>query len=882
MSATKGLWGRAPFLLFRFPGALAAIAVAALVLGAGAGARRLYQASIDTAIVQETVRAAGTGATGFSVQLDDAPATSDRASYRDPLFADLVEGIPHLGDPVVSVVWHDPVEVGLPETPNKDGTVVLGTRTGFEPNLQVVDTNGSDGWWISRSTADLTGAGPGDELLLRAGGGRRVTISVAGVYEDLAASPPTDFWRPLYAFIYQGAGALAELPPPMMLADRDTFFETSDLFAGDSTMRWEAPLDPTLTLPEAREVAARIRGASAAFEDPREPFLGAFDSRGAALSEVVDDAAEAADGLRPATDAVALAGILVGLALFVVAGVFAAQQRRSEYTNLSSRGIGSFAVGARTGLEGMLPAFVGAAAGWFPAKSAVEAAGPSTLIPDAAVATSIRDVVLLVLGALILLAAVTAGVARAIAVRELGSTGAGRPGRLRRAVRAAPWEAAALAVAILALIRIVGDHPEPATGAPPKVDLLVPLFPVLFVLGVGGLALRLLRRVLPHLARVGRHAPASLYLALRRLASAPRSAMALVLVGALAVGIVAYAGIAVASAERTAERKSLVFVGSQSALGMNGRVPLDGPDLPPYTVVARLPAATTDRGTTVTVLGVDPATFAGAAAWDPSFSDASLDQIVDRFGSTTADGRVPVVLAGRTGPVDALDVFGRDAPVDVVATASTFPGMSSRLPMVVVPIGPLEEVIGSELERFGPRFEIWVDGPAQPVVDALNAGGFAPLDVRTAAEVRDQPDFRALEWVFGFMLALGALVATVALAAMLLYLQARQRTRDVSYALASRMGLRRRTHRWSVAVELFGLLAMAFVVGAGAAAVAATLVRRELEVLPNLPPEGVVVTPVAAALAIAAALAVLAWIAAWVVQRRTDRANVAEVMRFAG
>ena len=43
-----------------------------------------------------------------------------------------------------------------------------------------------------------------------------------------------------------------------------------------------------------------------------------------------------------------------------------------------------------------------------------------------------------------------------------------------------------------------------------------------------------------------------------------------------------------------------------------------------------------------------------------------------------------------------------------------------------------------------------------------------------------------------------------------MYLEARQRSREVSYALARRMGLARRAHRRSIALELGAILLVSF------------------------------------------------------------------------
>ena len=65
------------------------------------------------------------------------------------------------------------------------------------------------------------------------------------------------------------------------------------------------------------------------------------------------------------------------------------------------------------------------------------------------------------------------------------------------------------------------------------------------------------------------------------------------------------------------------------------------------------------------------------------------------------------------------------------------------------------------------------------------------------------------------------------------------------------------------------------------AAVATRLIYRKLDLLPSLPPAPVYRIPVAILGAIAGAAVLTAVIGAFAVQRRAQRANVAEVLRLA-
>src|SRR4030095_1551995 len=92
--------------------------------------------------------------------------------------------------------------------------------------------------------------------------------------------------------------------------------------------------------------------------------------------------------------------------------------------------------------------------------------------------------------------------------RTEGGTGA-RPGVLARV----PWELAVLALAGLAYQRLASEGPPVATGTePPRIDLLLLAFPMLFLVGAVGLAVRLLGLALRRLRTAGSSWPHAVYL----------------------------------------------------------------------------------------------------------------------------------------------------------------------------------------------------------------------------------------------------------------------------------------------------------------------------------------------------------------------------------
>jgi putative ABC transport system permease protein len=127
---------------------------------------------------------------------------------------------------------------------------------------------------------------------------------------------------------------------------------------------------------------------------------------------------------------------------------------------------------------------------------------------------------------------------------------------------------------------------------------------------------------------------------------------------------------------------------------------------------------------------------------------------------------------------------------------------------------------------------------------------------------------------------IGVVTAIIALIGLVLYLQARQRARELSYALGRRMGLTSGAHRLAVVLEILLLLVTALIAGAVLALATTALIYQRLDPLPNLPPDPTLQVPVSLLLSIAVAIAVCAAVGGWWVQSRAEHANVGAVLRF--
>jgi len=476
------------------------------------------------------------------------------------------------------------------------------------------------------------------------------------------------------------------------------------------------------------------------------------------------------------------------------------------------------------------------------------------------------------------LAATVVGALTAVAVR-LDS-----PDRVRGPARSkAPWEIALLALAAASAYEIFTRGTgaiDPATGVaePPKLDLLILAFPFLFVAGAAGITVRFLRRALPKIRAATEERRPWVFLTTARVAASPRLASILVLVAGIAIGVLTYSNVLSSSVERTADAKALLSVGSD-AVAANGSLPSVSGS-PPFEwtpVETLLSIYVNPGGRQVTLVAIDPESFARAAAWIGPFSGppAVLRALDD-------GGPLPAITVGTSlGRKSSLAMRGQNVPLRAVGSMPAFPGVLAGHPTLIVDRQRLEAAAPS-LEAFDRDFQLWARGDPAEILPVLAREGFDPTFFITAEGQRETPGFLALSWTFGLLQTFGALAGVMSVLGAVLYLQARQQQREVTYALARRMGLGRSEHRRSIALELGGMLAAAFVIGSVFATAAAAIVHGKVDPLPTLPPGPLFHLPIATLVTVAAAVLVLAWLGAMRVQRRADRANVGELLRRAG
>jgi putative ABC transport system permease protein len=856
-------WRRAPFALLHQPALLFSVATVAFVLGLAAAAGPLFLASTASAVVQEDLSEGCPTTAGLRVSAFGR-GSGALVDQRQGALESAVADIPHLRPTELTMVGPlVPAVTGGPETP--DINVRLVHRSDLATAIEPIEEVDGAGVWIPERAATELGAGAGDTIVL----GADEELRVKGVYHDVVAPLPPA-WCAQQRTVYP-LGQDDE-PDRLVFADRETFGRLEDAFTTNmSRIAWETPIDRSgLTLPEA----AAASGALAAIADELRVdsselsmAVGPFGTQ-LYLPDYVEvwerTRAAVSEGVLPVT----ITAIAIAL-LFVVAVARSwVEYRRTTVELLVQRGVSPAAVASLGTLEMALPT-IGAALGGFAAGVvAVRTLGPSSLLDTSALRTGLTLAAVATAGAL----AVAFG-SVALTVRRVEQPAA----RLRVGIVGVLAEIGILVAAGAVYARVVDEDAALLRDrGVPEVDVLHLLFPILLVIGAASIAVRLLTLVLPQFRRAGAAWPIAVVLGLRRLAGSRDAVHVLTLAAAVATGLVVSSSIVVTSADATLHAKSAVFVGSEVA----ARIP-EPIELPPAlrgtsTVASRYVNVLGPDGEPADLLGVDPETLAEGAFWDSTFADQSLAALLAALETSSVDG-IPVIAVGGAGAGGDLQLgTGANASmvtVETVATARSFPGERGK-PLYVADASSLGFVEEADFA------EVWTtEGSSFELIGALRDAGVTVWGDVTADEVRAMGTFRTTAWTFGFLRALGSLIAVLTIGAVIAHVSARERRGRLGYAIARRCGLRIRSYAASLAIEMVVLIAGAFVVGSAVGVAAAATTHHRLDGLPRFPPAPLFRVPGTALLVAGAVTFVIVVLGAWMAQRSSERAAVVEVLR---
>ncbi len=881
----------------RFPQVFAALAAGVVILVVVAAGAPLFVSSAANAALTDQLdgvsrwgaglqivrssplgRRYAPGSFSFSERGGRLRSPRELLDVRNARLARARAGLDHLGPATVTILGPTVLAAG-------GGTVTEVRMLNRDGDLEHVDRLGSvpgRGVWVSDATAQALGVEPGDAIELSLVP-RRTTVSVKGIYRELAAEPrsETRWWAPLWRdHIYPQPPRFQERPT-FLLADRALYLEIGRSLNVDASFRWELPLERRgMTLARAEVLAGELGDLRTRLLD-RESGLGRvfYQFRSSAyfgqdehltLPNLVFAAKRTAAGIESPVRTLSLVGSIVALALLAVAGVYSVQKRRIEYRLMAARGDHPAATALRAAMEAVIPAAVAAVTGALLARGVMGLLGPGSIDPRAVEEGALAAAISTVAGVVVFALATAAASARLL-FQEWS----------RERVARLPWDLVILAGGAACLYSIsTRGALEVSREGGASVDLMLVVFPVTALAGAAGLVVRVIRSLLPGLRRALAFTRPPAYLATARLTGARCAALLLVSTGAVAIGVLMYSTMLVSSVDETTYAKSHVYTGSDVSIPVDLYTDLPHIDLP-STVVTGIRNAEV-AGRRVAILGVDRETFASAAYWDTSFSDRSLDDLLR--GLDRAAGPLPLIVAGAPDmDPDVAEVGNEDIPVTTVGRADVWPGMVSDTPVLVAETTVLDEALRAHGTSLGSgaqaRADLWVRGDTGEVLAELGQAGYRVEDAITSDEVGNSSALQSISWTFGLLRLLGILSGALAVVGMVLYLSARQRARTLAYALAGRMGLTRRAHLSALLIELAAMLTVAFAMGVLLGGVAVRLVYERLDLLPGVPPSPLLRAPSTELLLTSVLLAVAGAAGAWWVQRIADRANYAEVMR---
>jgi hypothetical protein len=897
------LWRKAPFGLFRHPGLLAAAIIGALLLTLVAAAYPLFLSRSEGALLR--ARIADPIITSYSAGMfygvtnvrlmEKVPGDDELLRDRlDDEFTQLASRGPHLSRPVLYAAGAA-VLVTLPggiqpETGPVDGRLFAGT--GAARNVEVLEGSEDEGALVPDLIADALGVGPGDIIELEGDAGK-VKLRVGGVYRSLYTQPRRGFWLPWSEQIFRECFG-CPTPPQFILVDRQELMDlTRAVGEHEVDLGWVAPVSGLpLTIDEARDVASYTDSVLREATDRRtevgrllaccgttfeHPLVFRRDTEfRSAIPLVIREVERRAAAVEGPLRLVLIAALGVALAMVAAAAVFAVAGRRAEAAFLNARGWGPVGFAARSTLEAVIPTLIGVVVGLSLGWWLIALFGPG-----APAAFSARQASLMGAAAAGTAALVVCGIASgATFIRTF------EVHHFRSRLAWVPWEVFAIVGALWVLSRLRSGG---ALVEDPRLDIQRPsalllAFPVLFVAGFATFGARLLLEGLRRSgSKLGSRSSAA-YLAAHRLTGLPRLTVLLVGAAGLCLGVFVNAQTMVRSVRETVDAKAKVFVGSDVSVLIDYSAPEQTRFPLPITRSTRLTNAGHLLPSEIPfdMLGIDAATIADVAYWDPSFADEPFADLVARLHSR--EGPLPVVLVQGGGDPAAVDTAQVELPIEVVGRADAFPGVSSEDPVVVVDVASLNHRLGnkaSPLRSTNARTEFWIAGDPDRGLDAVSQLEAFPLNILTAEEVKDVPFIAAAIDTFAMLSVLGLAAALLMIGVLMVYLQARQRARTVSTVFSLRMGMRDRQAMWAIVLELAAMLLAAFALGSLLGVAAGGLVAPLLDPLQSIPPAPLFVVPSLIVAWTLGALAVTSLVGGWFVHRRAANVDLGHVLRVA-
>lgn len=862
-------WRRAPVLAAESWPVVWAVIAAMAILACASSSIVLFLSSAGSASLQRQITAQCPDAAlpAITSAIGGQVIASQRYAAPDPTLDSRVrtamerQGLPM---PHLTMVGGAQLQLAASST---DVAVRLFYGSGALDQVDVLQRLDQPGVWLPTDAANSLGVGLGDFVVY---GG--LPVIVAGVYADLYRAPIPEYWcqyRSLLIPLSGGLGSDANRPPPsLVLATDAQVFRDLEAAAGDpSTLVWTSPIRTDGLTRSAAEKA--LAGQATALQEvgPEDDPLRKTTATGA-LDSMVHDTVRVEQGLQGTIIPIGVGGSVLAALLVGAAGGYWVERRQREARLLASRGIGPVALGIKAVLEMTLPAAIGTVLGWWLATRLVRAVGPSPYLD-----TSAPLVAGAIAGAALLTGLLLLGAVAGLRSKNIVETPTGRSkGWFARI----PWEFILLGAAAYCLVRLITEPVVTLDGNTPQISGLVAALPLLLLLGGSALFARVVTWLLPAVRSRSRRWPLPAFLAMQRISGAPRITVSILVAVSLPIGLVIYSGAVTSSSAYTIELKSRVLIGSSASVRVTGDVPAPAAVADQVTTVHRYEYVAADQDEEVTLLAVDAETLGDYIPWDDRFANDPLPRILDLLRTAREDGTVPALaVGGSLGETRELDLVGRTTELTVVSTPAVFPGRRLDQPLFIVDDTTLGAVPDLPRREFT---EFWTDQDPAPVVAALADSGVTVRLVLDEETALDAARLLPVTWAFGYLQALAALVGLIAVSALTLYLETRQRARSISYAMSQRMGMTRRTHLRSLLVEFSVVLLTAGLLGAALAWAATLAVVANLDLDATRPPPTLMSVPYLAFAGAATGLIVTVGAAALYAQHAAHRNRTARLL----
>jgi putative ABC transport system permease protein len=926
-------WVRAPILLLRRAGVAAALIAAAFVAALPAATAAPFLSSSANATLHSQIAATCPASVGDVITYDlrlyaaddyvepwrtyPGPSRATAIKTDDAMETKLAEVAAAGGGLAAPLsAWYaTDAKARIGEQATK---VTSMTIPDFASAVHTVSGPSGHGVWIPDGFASAYHIKVGDPFVYTSGWGPPTKLRVAAIYADLRKDPNNTTFCSMHDLIFGPLGAqLANAAvAPVILMDRTTFRTGVVPYRGKATINF-ALADPAAPADRTTQVESTIATVNTTAVKLMSDCQGCQTSE-SRLHGFATRSQLARAGIKPTVLPITAAGILVGLVVVGAAAVFWVLRRRRELTVLSAHGMGSVSLGVKAAFEAVPALVIGAVLAWLGGWWLVRTAGPDSEIARSAIIDSLRAT-----GGALVAAIIVVGAAAAMRCRTLTDE---RRARRRFRLASLPWEVLIIAGGIWAATSfgtttVTRDAPGGDGGlvvqVPPKL-LIVPL-----LVTVG--CLMLLGRIVVLALRArrtngwrrgsdaafagtdvdaepsggtgsngamadgatsggGRHADGSgrrrrarsmiWYLGWHRVAREAAAVAVLAGATALPIALATYGDTVTRSVQTTIDGEAKLLVGADVVVTLKQRVPVPAVFGDDATEVLRVTGVII-AGTDLTLYAVNPAQFSKVAFWNDQIDGKALSAILAPLAGPHQSGTPYAAVTSGNVP------SGVQAPTWGFPTKTTYdltryetlPAEQGGYKSLIV----TTDSLGAEADEASPQ--LWIHGDPATIRTKLAALNLPIISTSSVDTVYSNTVFQPLTYTFEYLTALSILTGVVTIVGLLLYVEAQAPGHRRGYVIARRMGLRARTHRSALLVELALPLGVGLGLGLAIAVSLTYAFSAGFDVDPTLPPHTLITLPTAVIAGIAAAVAVVAVLASSFAQLRVGRANPSEVLR---